>query len=140
NATMAALQQEVASGTHELVAADAEARQQIVGVHHELQAERTRLDGGWTDLHQERRTIARERRTESLLAPAIQVGGGLALVVVLLGYCWYALVRIRISEPADADLSALLVTELLDEEPQELPVDAARPAIGHRTETLPKQQ
>ena len=44
NTAMANLNQEVASGTHQLVAADAEARKEIVVVHHDLQAERSKLD------------------------------------------------------------------------------------------------
>ena len=43
NTAMAQLNKEVASGSHQLVEADAQARQEIVGVHHDLQAERTRL-------------------------------------------------------------------------------------------------
>ena len=46
NTAMADLNKEVASGTHQLVEADAQTRKEIVGVHHELQAERTRLDTG----------------------------------------------------------------------------------------------
>src|SRR5262245_51317897 len=57
NTEMARLNKEVASGTHELVAADAQARKEIVGVHHELQAERARLDTSWKDLEGERQQI-----------------------------------------------------------------------------------
>ena len=78
NTAMADLNKEVASGTHQLVEADAQARKEIVGVHHELQAERTRLDTGWNSLEQERRQIAGQRRTESMLVPVIQAGGLLA--------------------------------------------------------------
>ena len=95
NTAMAELNKEVASGTHRLVEADAQARKEIVGVHRDLQAERTRLDTGWSDLEQERRQIAGERRTESLLAPAVQTAGLLAVVALVLGFCWYALVKVR---------------------------------------------
>ena len=67
---MAELNKEVAGGTHRLVEADAQARKEIVGVHRDLQAERTRLDTGWNALEQERQQIAGQRRTESMLAPA----------------------------------------------------------------------
>src|SRR5215216_4653667 len=69
NTEMAQLTKEVASGSHQLVEADAKARQEIVGVHHDLQAERTRLDTSWYALEQERKGIATQRRTESLLIP-----------------------------------------------------------------------
>ena len=39
NTVMAELHQEVAAGTRELVAADAKARGDIVGVHHDLQSD-----------------------------------------------------------------------------------------------------
>src|SRR5882757_4159100 len=75
NTAMADLNKEVAGGTHQLVEADAQARKEIVGVHHELQAERTRPDSGWNALEQERQQIASQRRTESMLVPVIQAGG-----------------------------------------------------------------
>ena len=87
NTTMAELNKEVASGTRKLVAADAQARKEIVGVHHDLQAERTRLDVGWNSLEQERQQIATQRRTESMWVPVVQAGGLIAVVVALLGFC-----------------------------------------------------
>ena len=80
NTEMANLHQEVASGTHQLVEADAQARKEIVGVHHELQAERKTLDTGWNELEQQRRQIAGQRRTESMLVPVF----GLLLALC----CW----------------------------------------------------
>src|SRR4051794_23484157 len=60
NTAMSELNKEVAGSTRELVAADSQARKEIVGVHHELQAERTRLDTGWDSLEKERQRIAAE--------------------------------------------------------------------------------
>src|SRR5262245_29911721 len=73
NTTMAELNKEVASGTHQLVEADAQARKEIVGVHRDLQAERTRLDNSWSELEKERQQIATQRCTESLLVPATKI-------------------------------------------------------------------
>jgi hypothetical protein len=92
NAAMAELNKEVASGTHRLVEADAQARKEEIGVHRDLQAERTRLDLCWSDLEEDRRQIAGQRRTASLLVPAVQTAGLLAVVALVLGFCWYALV------------------------------------------------
>jgi hypothetical protein len=114
NTTMAELHQEVASGTRALVQADAEARQEIVGIHHDLQQERTRLDSGWHDLETERQAIAGERRTESLLVPLVQLVGKIALVVVLLGFCWRALVGLEGSDNSNGELNELLVQELAE--------------------------
>jgi hypothetical protein len=121
NTAMAELQQEVAGGTRALVEADAGARQQLVAVHRELQAERTRLDAGWTALEQERRRIAVQRRTESLLVPATKLVGGLALVLVLLGFSWYVLAAARRGDGTEEQLNELLVAELLPDEPPLVP-------------------
>jgi hypothetical protein len=116
NTAMAELNKEVAGGTHQLVAADAQARKEMIGVHHDLQAERTRLDTSWSVLEQERKGIASQRRTESMLVPVIQAGGLTAIVVVLLGFCWYALASCRKSDATDAGLNELLVRELLPDD------------------------
>jgi hypothetical protein len=112
NNTMAKLQQDVAAGTQKLVTADAEARHEIIAVHHDLQAERGRLDASWNSLEDDRKQLAGERRTESILAPAVELFGGLLLVATLLGFCWYVLVRLRSETATDAELNELLVHEL----------------------------
>jgi DNA gyrase/topoisomerase IV subunit A len=112
NNTMAKLQQDVATGTQKLVTADAEARHEIVAVHHDLQAERGRLDANWNLLEDDRKQLAGQRRTESILVPAIELFGGLLLVATLLGFCWYVLVRLRSETVTDGELNELLVHEL----------------------------
>lgn len=117
NTAMADLNKEVAGGSHQLVAADAQARQEIVGVHHDLQEERARLDAGWSALETERQQVARERRTESLLvvvAPA--VGSALALMLAL-GFCWWMLVSATSGDQVDARLNEVLMAEVLVDEP-----------------------
>lgn len=113
NTSMADLNKEVASGTHQLVAADAQARREIIGVHRDMQAERIQLGTGWSALEKERRQIATQRRTESMLVPLIEAGGLLALAVALLGFCWYALVACRSSDGTEAQLNELLIREIL---------------------------
>ena len=131
NDTMAKLQQEVAGGTQKLVAADADARHEIVAVHHDLEAERSRLDTGWSTLEEERKQIAHERRTESVLLPAVQLLGGLSLVVVLLGFCWYALVKLRADPTTDAELNELLIHELAANESFSLVAPESPVQIAH---------
>src|SRR6185295_6133925 len=83
NTAMADLNKEVASGTHRLVEADAQARKEIVGVHRDLQAERSRLDSSWNELEDDRRQLAGQRRTASALVAVAQVSGGVLLLTVL---------------------------------------------------------
>jgi hypothetical protein len=112
NTEMAQLNKDVASGTHQLVEADAQARKEIIGVHHELQAERKSLDTGWNELEQERRQIAGQRRTESMLVPVI----GLILAIVLLAFCWYALVSSHRGDGTESQLNELLIQEIVPDE------------------------
>src|SRR3954452_23245857 len=81
NTEMARLNKEVASGSHQLVEAASQARKEIIGVHHDLQAERVRLDSGLSELESERRQIAGQRRTESMLVTVSE----LLLLIVVLG-------------------------------------------------------
>ncbi len=116
NTVMAELHQEVAAGTRELVAADAKARGDIIGVHHDLQSERTRLDTGWSALETERQQIASQRLTDSFLAALAPLITGTVLAIVLLGFCWYAVGAAHSSESRDFTLDAFLVPEILPDE------------------------
>jgi hypothetical protein len=129
NTAMAELNQEVASGTHRLVEADAQARKELVGVHRDLQSERARLDTSWGDLEQERRQMAGERRTESLLAPTVQTAGLLAVVALVLGFCWYALVNVRNNGELECSVTDLLIDEVLLDEPQPRLADRELPPL-----------
>src|SRR3954463_16626580 len=60
NIAMVELNKEVASGTHQLVEADAQARKEIISVHRDIEAERARLDSSWDALERERQKIAAE--------------------------------------------------------------------------------
>src|SRR3954471_21065160 len=78
-----------------VVEADAQAHKEIIGVHHELQAERTQLSAGWNKLEDERRKIAGERRTESMLVSVTQLVGAGVLVGLVLTFCWLVLFSAR---------------------------------------------
>jgi hypothetical protein len=136
NTLMAELNKEVASGTHRLVEADSQARKEIIGVHHELQSERARLDAGRDDLEDERRRMAGDRRTESLLANLVPMFGGILLVTILLGFCWYVLAAGRHSQDQGSDLSELLLDEIiLSDQPQLTTREQPRSLVG---DTQPK--
>lgn len=130
NEAMAELSQEVAGGARQLIAADAETRKEIVAVHREFQAERARLDLGWTDLEQQRRQLANERRTESILIPVVKLAGGLLLVTALLGFSWYALFAVRSDSHVEADLNSFLVDELTSGRPSIVGADCLPQITG----------
>ncbi|MDZ4818319.1 MAG: hypothetical protein SGJ20_05035, partial [Planctomycetota bacterium] len=105
NTSMADLNREVASGTRQLVEADAKARQEMIAVHRDLQAERGRIDTSRDALEHERHEIATQHRTESLLVPALGMLGGLLVVALVLGFCWHAVVSSNPSSSSDAQLN-----------------------------------
>ena len=124
NRTMAELHEEVAAGTRSLVEADSQARRELVAAQRELHVERNQLDRGRDALERERRAMAAERRTVSLLVPALESLGAVLVVLVVIGFSWYALVRLRSDDVADTELVELLVQELADEQLPRLPSDS----------------
>ena len=116
NTVMAELNKEVAAGTHKLIESDAQARKDVVGVHRDLQAERTRLDTSWSSLESERKEIATQRRTESTLVSMTTIGGSILLGAVVLGFCWFLLIAAH-RDTEGLELTELLVKELMTEQP-----------------------
>lgn len=116
NAMTADLHGEVAQGTRALVTSDAEARDQIVSVHHELQAERARLDEAWSALERERQRLTERRHTESLLVASAHVAGMAILVVLLLLFSWYALFAARHDNVPESALNEYLLATLVGDE------------------------
>jgi hypothetical protein len=137
NTVMAALHQEVASGTRSLVKADAQARHELLVVHRDLQAERQRLDTSWNSLESERQQIAARRQTESLLVPLLKLGGGAVLAVVLLAYLWHVLVGLRTGDPADVEFQELLVEQLLTDSPVDTSCPLPRLDLRSPSDSLP---
>lgn len=111
NETMAELQQEVATGTRRLIDAEAEAREQLLGAHEDLQTERSRLQSWWQSLF-----LA--QRSESLLVAIMPAVGKLLLVAVLIGFCWYVLFASHHDDEAEGELNDVLLTELTADWPQ----------------------
>lgn len=136
NTAMAELNKEVASGTHKLVEADAQARKEMVTVHHDLQQERSRLDAGWTELNGERRSIAGERKTESMFVSVATLAGSVLVVVLLFGFCRHILSAAQQDGASTAELQELLVNEVLSDSasPPLLNGFASKPH-SHLTET-----
>ena len=102
---------EIASATKQLVEADAKARQELVAMEHDLQAERATIGQQRDQLEIERRELASARQRESLLSEVL--AGGMTLLACLLPLllCWYLLHGLR-SQNQDEALGELLVMEL----------------------------
>lgn len=138
NTAMANLNQEVASGSRALVAADAQARKDFVGVHHDLQSERSRLDSGWDKLENERRELAHERQSESWLSSTTTLAIGLMLTAMVLGFCWLVLSSAHRDTP-QAELSDFLVQEVLSDRPHPLLGGGRSLLTGDQVDCEPKE-
>ncbi len=114
----------------------ASARKELVELHQQVQSERQALSTGWSDLHQERQTVIKERRTESLfrqLAPVL-----LALIVAvavlwLVGY-WLDYQSLQLALQAGIENSPPLTgaeTIGLDSTPSLLPTGELHESLGH---------
>jgi hypothetical protein len=136
NRAMVELQQEVAAGSRSLVAADAEARSELVTAQRELHVERSQLDRGRDALEVERRVMAAERRTASLLVPVLEALGTVLVALVVVGFSWFVLVRLRSDEHVDSELVEFLVQELGNEE--SAPFAPTR--LSHSTNPEPSKQ
>lgn len=128
NTEMAKVTNQVAEGTKKLVEADAAARKEIVKVHHELQAERATVGEQWNKLETERKEIAQDRRTESMLVPAIQTVGAIAVALLAIGFALVLLFGLRKSDDTDAEVGELLLHEIVSDHPRLLPMQNA-PAL-----------
>jgi hypothetical protein len=128
---MAQLQQEVAAGSRQLVEADAKAREEIVALHRDVQAERTEFGQQRDALENDRRQIAEQRHRDPIIANAI-TGFGLLLGCLLpLVLCWYLLHRPV--EAADSQVVAeVLLEDLVADRPLLLPEGEFARTIGHR--------
>ena len=135
NEEMARLNREVAEGTRRLVEADAEARKELTTMQHDLQSQQAEVGEQRDQLEAERKEIAGQRRTESMLGPILKGCAAAAVCVVTIGYCWSLLFSLKRHDDADQVLGELLVDELLSEKPVLLPPPGAT-AIEHTA--LPK--
>lgn len=103
NETIARLQQEVATGSRQQIEEQAAARLAA-------DVERQQLSQGFSDLEAERRQIAQQRRTESMLANLLPTAG-LFLVVLLCVALAISMLRFSSGEAVDAELLDRLVEQ-----------------------------
>lgn len=117
NSRMADLQQDVAAGSRELVAAEAEMRASFTTLQKELQAQaseiarqRDNLEAERQAMAQERRVIAKERQWDSLIAAAIKSSAEWLLCLLPLAITAYLL------WPPNKDAQSQAAAEILIED------------------------
>lgn len=120
------LQHQVAEGTKRLVEADASARETIVDIHRDVQAERQGLGAQRDRMEDERRQIAETRNRESIIAESIKAIGLLIACLVPL------LIALQILRRSDTPDESAAVAELLLSD-----MVADRPTIVRIIDALP---
>jgi len=71
-------------------------------------------------------------RRDALGGQSGQLVGGVSLVFILLGFCWYALVASRRNDSTDAELNEILIQEILPEGQSLLSAgQESRALLGH---------
>ena len=128
NQEMARLNREVAKSTQRLVEADAEARQEVLAAQRDLQAQQTVVNEQRDALEDERRDIAGQRHTESLLAPILATLGAGLLCLLPVGVACLLLWHVNQSEAPD--VSSLLIEDALSERPKLLIASPATKRIA----------
>ena len=130
NRQMVDLQKEVAEGTRQLVEADARAREEMVALQRDLQADQAAIGQQRDQLEGERKELAAKRRLDPIIAAAIANVGLLAVCALPLVLCWY-LLHPRV-EPADDHVVAeVLLQDLVSDRPLLLPRMEAGHVIGN---------
>ncbi|HPM84261.1 MAG TPA: hypothetical protein PLF81_26335 [Candidatus Anammoximicrobium sp.] len=137
NKQMADLQQRVAEGTKQLVDADAQARQQLAELQRELRSDQAEVGRQRDALESERRTIASERRWDSILGTSIYAGAGILACLLPLLLCGWLLHATRDKQGTDEALAELLVEELVTDRPLLLPPRQSVPLLEHPSSTRP---
>ena len=116
------------------------AHRELTELQQDVQQERSDLNSGWNDLENERQQIARNRRTESLLAVLVPLAGTVVVIVSALYFAGMLIRSASSPEAVDAELYELLVTELASDQPLLLPnrptVDALLPHHSQEVQEL----
>lgn len=113
---MLELQEEVATGARQLVTADAQSRQEIVAMQHEIQIERSNMDQRWDQLEQERKSLASQRFFDSAIAEAISRLGMILICLLPLVVCWQ-LLRQTVEPATENEVAELLLDDLVSSSP-----------------------
>lgn len=123
------LQRQVAEGSRRLVAADAEAREAIIALQRDVQAERSEVGRQRDQLEAERRELAGKRQRDPVIAAAVLNVGTLLGCLLPLIVCWLLLAR-RAEPASDEEVAELLLNDLVTDKPLLLPRGSSVRALG----------
>jgi hypothetical protein len=137
--------QQIAQASERLIAADAQSRSELLQAQQALQQEiaqqRRQADQQRDQLERERQQLARQRQQAPVIAEAIRGAGMLLACVLPLILSIYVLRYLATSTDPSADLSHLLIEELVSEHPRLLAAPCAAPPQSSLPEpTLPQSE
>jgi hypothetical protein len=140
NRRIAEMQHEVAEGSRRLVESEAEARQDMITMHRDVQTERSVVGQQRDALEQDRRTLATQRHRDPIIAQAILQIGLLAACLSPLLVCWL-LLRQPVEPADDREIAELLIGELISSDRTLLAGDPVPPKLEEpRSRSLPKPE
>jgi hypothetical protein len=120
NHEIARQNQQIAEATKQLVEADAKARQELVGLERDLQAEKAEVGRQRDELERERRQIAQARDWDSAAAKAVDGAAAFLAAILPLIICAYLLYHMARGN-ADEVIAEVLVGEIASGKPVLLP-------------------
>jgi hypothetical protein len=128
---------QIAEATKQLVEADAKARQELVGLERDLQAEKAEIGRQRDELEAERRQIAQVRTWDSAAAQAVAGAAAVLAALLPLIICVYVLHQLARGN-ADEAIAEVLIGEIVSDKPVLLPApEAQRLALtGRQTNQL----
>ena len=122
----------LAQAAQQLVESDAKSRAELIAAQErltgQLDQQRAAVDTGRDQLEAERKQLAAQRHRDPLIASSIQTVGLILAALLPLIICVYVIRMMSRTEPDDAAVASLLVTELTADRPMLLPGPVLRPA------------
>jgi len=122
----------LAQAAQQLVESDAKSRAELIAAQErltgQLDQQRAAVDTGRDQLEAERKQLAAQRHRDPLIAASIQTVGLILAALLPLIICVYVIRMMSRTEPDDAAVASLLVTELTADRPMLLPGPVLRPA------------
>jgi ABC-type transporter Mla subunit MlaD len=125
NQEMVRLNREVAASTQRLVEADAHARGDVLAAQRDIQTQQSAVNQQRDSLESERKDIARQRRTESVLAPILLTLGTALLCLLPVAVACFVLRQADRTDPPE--FAQMLVEDLVADKPMLLPPPSAPP-------------
>ncbi len=127
------LQQELLTGSRQLIEADSRARTEIIDLHREIQDERRSLDQRYEQLEAERRSVERNRYWAPYLIDLTRQIMLLAACLLPLLLCRH-LLSLALKQGEEVLIGEQLLEDIVSDDPILLPSKVKHPELEHLSE------